>query len=120
MFSRYTDLPPRVDVFWVQTYLLREMFSGYTDLPPRVDVSWVQTYLLGEMFSGYGGDARHEVLGEEGSDGDRVLAGRRVAHRVPVKVQRHQHHRHLTQLVHVTYITITTNQYYEKKSVVDT
>ena len=66
------------------------------------------------MFSGYGGDAGHEVLGEEGSDGHGVLAGRRVAHHVPIKVQRHQYHRHLTQFVHVTCVGTTTFEYKDK------
>lgn len=48
-----------------------------------------------------GGDAGHEVAGDEGSDDDGAPAGRLLLQRVTVEMQRHQDNGHLTDLTRV-------------------
>lgn len=61
------------------------------------------TYLLWDMAARRGGDARHEVAGDEGADDHRAAAGRLLLQRVTVKVQRGQDDGHLADLPRVTW-----------------
>ena len=53
------------------------------------------------MVSGLGGDAGHEVAGDEGADHHRAPAGRLLLLCVTVKVQGGQNDRHLADLTGV-------------------
>lgn len=59
------------------------------------------TRLLGDVIIRRGGDARHEVAGDEGSDDDGAPAGRLLLQRVTVEMQRHEDDGHLTDLTRV-------------------
>lgn len=67
------------------------------------DWGWEAAYLLWDMVARRGGDARHEIAGDEGADDHGAAAGRLLLQRVTVKVQRGQDDGHLADLTRVTW-----------------
>lgn len=59
------------------------------------------TYLLWDVVAWHGGDASHEVAGDEGADHYRAPTGWLLLQWVTVKVQRGQDDRHLADLTRV-------------------
>lgn len=55
-------------------------------------------YLLWDVVARHGGDARHEVAGDEGADHHRAPAGGLLLQGVPVKVEGCEDHWHLADL----------------------
>lgn len=55
-------------------------------------------YLLWDMVARHGGDAGHEIAGDEGADHHRAPAGGLLLQWVTVKVQGGQDDRHLADL----------------------
>lgn len=62
---------------------------------------WVRKYLLGDVVSWHGGDAGHEIAGDEGANHHRAPAGWLLLQRVAVKVQGGQDDGHLADLTGV-------------------
>ena len=55
------------------------------------------------VFSGLCGNSGHKVGGDEGPQDDRVLTRWKMRENISIKVNRNQHHRHLTHLLYAAY-----------------
>lgn len=62
---------------------------------------WIRKYLLRDVVPWHGGDAGHEIAGDEGTNHHRAPAGRLLLQRVAVKVQGGQDDGHLADLTGV-------------------